>query len=268
MLVFNAHIMKCADFADNLIVHGNDTGFKRTAELQIGLAVFQEQHIRRVAADVNDEHPKHVDYHAAFRNNGRIRLREHHDLIDHNAIRLISVNKFDNAVPFEIPGEFVLEYAVMLRRQSHCQLDLFNGAVPSGILKFLCNGKQRQNKITLVLRFVTHVAQALSAGRPVPPVIFQDFVRHRRLDGVLRQTGNKGMMRRFDGIVAVVDCNQHIRFLLYFNFGFSLSLHESVCVFTTGIRIAKQNKHEKGRSRNLALPFYYDCFFRKRYSQI
>ena len=73
--------------------------------------------------------PKHIDYHAAFRNNGRICLREHHDLIDHNAVRLILINKFDNAVPFEIPGEFVLEYAVMLRRQSYCQLDLFNGAV-------------------------------------------------------------------------------------------------------------------------------------------
>ena len=156
----------------------------------------------------------------------------------------------------------------MLRRQSYGQLDLFNGAVPSGILKFLCNGEQRQNKIALVLRFISHVAQALSADRPVPSVIFQDFIRHRRLDGVLGQTGNKGMVRRFDGIVAMVNCDQHIRFLLYFNFGFSLSLHESVCVFTTGIRIAKQNKHEKGRSRNLALPFYYDCFFRKRYSQI
>ena len=238
MLVLDTHIVECTHFANNLIVHSDNTGFKGTAELQIGFAVFQKQHIRRVSADVDNKHPKHINYHTAFRNNSRICLREHHDLIDHNTVRLILINKLDNAVPFEIPGEFVLEYAVMLRRQSHCQLDLFNGAVPSGILKFLCNGKQRQNKIALVLRFVTHVAQALSAGRPVPPVIFQDFVRHRRLDGVLGQTGNKGMVRCFDGIVAMVNCNQHIRFLLYFSFGFSLSLHGSVCVFTTGIRIA------------------------------
>ena len=198
VLVLDTHIMECTHFANDLIVHSDNTGFKGTTELQIGFAVFQKQHIRRVAANVNDEHPKHVNDHTAFRNNGRICLREHHHLIDHNAVRFILINKFDNAVPFEIPSEFVLEYAVMLRRQSHCQLDLFNGAVPSGILEFLCNGKQRQNKIALVLCFVAHVAQALSAGRPVPPVIFQDFVRHRRLDGVLRQTGNKGMVRRFD----------------------------------------------------------------------
>ena len=136
-------------------------------------------------ADVDNEHAKHIDYHAAFRNNGRICLREHHDLINHNAIRLILINKFDNAVPFEIPGEFVLEYAVMLRWQSHCQLDLFNGAVPTGILKLFCNGEQCQNKITVVLRFIPHVTQTLSAGCPVPSVVFQDFIRHRRLDGVL-----------------------------------------------------------------------------------
>ena len=119
MLVLDAHIVKRTDFSDDLVVHGDNTGFKRTAELQIRLAVFQEQHIRRVAADVDNEHPKHIDYHAAFRNNGRICLREHHDLIDHNAVRLILINKFDNAVPFEIPGEFVLEYTVMLLPPLH-----------------------------------------------------------------------------------------------------------------------------------------------------
>ena len=78
----------------------------------------------------------------------------------------------------------------------------------------------------------------LSEHTVKPPMADEiDFIRHRRLDGVLRQTGYKGMVRRFDGIVAMVNCNQHIRFLLYFSFGFSLSLHGSVCVFTTGIRI-------------------------------
>ena len=120
--------------------------------------------------------------------------------------------------------------------------------------------KQRQNKRAFVLRFVTHIAQALSAGRPVPPVIFQDFVRHRRLDGVLRQTGNKGLVRRFDGIVAVVDCNQHIRFLLYFNFGFSLSLHESVCVFTTGIRMSGKISTKKGEAETSPFRFTMIAF--------
>ena len=62
-----------------------------------------------------------------------------------------------------------------------------------------------QDKIALILRFIPHITQALSAGRPVPPILFQDFIRHRRLDGVLGQTGNKEMVRRFNGIVAMAD---------------------------------------------------------------
>ena len=42
MLVLDAHIVKRTDFSDDLVVHGDNTGFKRTAELQIRLAVFQE----------------------------------------------------------------------------------------------------------------------------------------------------------------------------------------------------------------------------------
>ena len=52
MLVFNAHVVLRADFANDIIVHGDDSALQTAAELQIRLSVTKEKHIGSISADI------------------------------------------------------------------------------------------------------------------------------------------------------------------------------------------------------------------------
>ncbi len=91
----------------------------------------------------------------------------------HNCICLFIVNKSDSAVSFEILYKSLLKHSEMLRRQSHRQIKMPHRYIPTVRFQFLCNRKKRQNKETVALRFIPHIADSLSGKRPISPVIFQ-----------------------------------------------------------------------------------------------
>ena len=109
MIVLDPHIVFCADFADDFVVHGDDTGFQGTAELQVGLAVLQEQYVCGVAADVDDEQPQGLDHHAAAGHHCREGLGEYHHLVDEDGVGTVFVGEFHGAAPLEIGGKFFLQ---------------------------------------------------------------------------------------------------------------------------------------------------------------
>ena len=57
MLILDPHIMQGTHTADDVIVHGDHTHFQASTELQIRLAVSEEQDIGGISADIHQEYP-------------------------------------------------------------------------------------------------------------------------------------------------------------------------------------------------------------------
>ena len=88
----------------------------------------------------------------------------------------------------------------MFRRESDCEINRHNRGGIAFLLKLLCNGKESQDEVAVVLCLVSHVKDAGFGKRPVPAVIFDTIVENRRRNRMLCQSCNKREVWRFDGI--------------------------------------------------------------------
>ena len=205
VLIVNLHVVLGADLADHLVVHGDNASLQRPAELQVWLAVLQEQHVRGIAADVDDKEPGGVQHHAALGHYCRESLGEHHHLSNKSRVRFVPITETHWRTTLEIVCELLFQPAVVLGWQAHCQLDVLIGRILALALQLLGYGEQSQDKETLVLGLITYIRQSLAGKCPEPAAVFQNLVGHGRLDRVLGQTGHKGEPGRLDGVVAMVD---------------------------------------------------------------
>ena len=92
MIIFNFHVVQCADLSDDIIVHGNDTNFETSAKLKVWLAVTKQKDIGCVSSDINNKHSRSVDEHSALRHHGGIGLRVHKAVVDLRLARHSEVN--------------------------------------------------------------------------------------------------------------------------------------------------------------------------------
>ena len=207
MLILDTHIVEGAHTADNVIVHGNDTHLQAAAELHVGLAVTQKQHISGIAADVNQEYPEVMVELALLRCDGCVRLGIDEDITDHDGERLVVVNKADGLRALEILGKLFTQDAVMLRRQADCQMNTLNATVHTGPDHLLGHGEQGQNKVAFIPGLVPLVAQSLAGQRLEGSVIFQHLICHRRPNGMLCKASHEAEVGGFDVVVSMIDCD-------------------------------------------------------------
>ena len=61
--------------------------------MQVGLAVLQEQHVRGIAANVDDKEPGGVQHHAALGHYCRESLWEYHYMVYLDSVGLVTVGE-------------------------------------------------------------------------------------------------------------------------------------------------------------------------------
>ena len=207
MFILDLHIMQGADPADDVIVHGNDTGFQTAAELHVGLAAAQEQNIGGVAANVDQKQAQMMLELAFLRCDGSKCLRIYKDIPNQNGHRLVIVRELDGLTAFEVGPELVLQNAVVFRGQTYRQLNFLRCGQRTGIGKLFCDSKQGENEETFIPGLIPAIWKTLAGKGPVFSLILQNFICHRRADGVPCQTGYKIVVDGLDGVIAVVDCD-------------------------------------------------------------
>ena len=105
-------------------------------------------------------------------------------------------------------------YAAVVPQSGQLLKTLRMFIVDIGGRKLLGNGKERQDKVSIISGLVSHIGQALPGERPVFPVVLQNLLCHRRFYGVFCQPGNEGEMRGFNGIISMIMAGHLRSFLL------------------------------------------------------
>lgn len=131
-------------------------------------------------------------------------------IADQDAVQLVAVGKVDRFFALEVTHECFVLRAKVCGRQTDGKV---NGHQPGGIralrFDFLRNGKQRQNKETLVCGFVLLIWDALCGQCIVTAAVFQ-YIPAVRSGFAFLYTGNDSIpVDGFDLFVAVVDSNKH-----------------------------------------------------------
>ena len=158
MLILDPHIVQGAHAADDVIVHGDHTHFQAPAELKIRLSVSKEQNISGIAADIHQEYPQVLVQLTLDTGDGCKCLGIYKDVTEQNGEGLVVVDEMDGLRTLEILGELILQNAVVLRRQSYCQMYPFHSAGLPCQNHFPGNGKKTQNEVALISGLVSAVA--------------------------------------------------------------------------------------------------------------
>ena len=160
-----------------------------------------------VTTDIHNKDTRGIYDHAALRNDRCICLRKNHNLINYNTKRLFFIDEIDCAILFEVVGKLILKHTVVLGRKTYRQLNLFKRCVSACRFQFLCDGDKGKDEISLIVGFVLHIVQTLTAERPELTAIFQNLIGHGWLHRMLGESGNEGMIYSFDGKIAMVNCD-------------------------------------------------------------
>ena len=86
---------------------------------------------------------------------------------------MIFVDKTNSFVTFEISGESLLQNTVMLWGKTDSKINGSHGGGEVLFLQLFCNGKESENKETVILRLVPHIADAVFRERPIAAFILQ-----------------------------------------------------------------------------------------------
>ena len=113
----------------------------------------------------------------------------------------------DGLTALEVGPELVLQNAVVFRGQTYRQLDFLCCGQRAGIGKLFCDSKQGENEEAFIPGLIPAIRETLAGKGPIFALVLQNFIRHRRADRVLCQTGNEIVVDGFDGVITVVDCD-------------------------------------------------------------
>ena len=174
-----------------------------------------------------------------MRDHSRISLWIYHHMADHNTHRPSLINIVDHPTALKILGKLLPEHPIMLWRQSYSQIYLFKSGLAIWTLKLFCDSKQCQYEVVVVPCLIPHIGEPLSRKCPVTSSIFQNLLCHRRLHLMFGQAGDKGKVRCFNRIVAMINCNQHNIYLLFIILS---TLHAYTNAFTTKIRFLPEKR--------------------------
>ena len=175
VFIVDHQIVLGVDLPDDFVVHGDDPALQAAAELQVGLAVSQQQHIGGKTADVDDEDPGQGQNLPAQGDYRGIRLGIDQHPADFQGQGSVLIGKLHNA-PLEVLGKLLPQHSVMLRGQAHRQICLDKGRPGFPALQFPGNGEQGQHKVPVILSFVPHIGDALSGKGPEAAGVFQHFL--------------------------------------------------------------------------------------------
>ena len=95
--------------------------------------------------------------------------------------------------------------AVVLRGQTHSQVDLLHTGQTARVNHLLGNGEQREDEVALIPGLVALVRLTLARERPVAAAVLQNLISHGGTDGVPGQTGDEVVVDGFDGRISVVN---------------------------------------------------------------
>lgn len=144
------------------VIHHDHAAFEGITDRKVAASVLDLQIVNGDAADVQNQRTGNMLERLEHGDCSRVRLRIAHNIIDGYGIVPASVVELYGAAIEEEIRELQALCAIMRGRQPHGKLDVDRpGMIPAGCLQLARDGKQGENEVPFVLRFVSAVWDAL-----------------------------------------------------------------------------------------------------------